>query len=604
LIKILDDYRAWLLQLTICDPACGSGAFLNQALDFLIKEHRYIDELKAKLLGGGLVFSDIETTILENNIYGVDINEESIEIAKLSLWLRTAQPRRKLNDLSSNIKCGNSLIDDKKVAGDKAFKWEDEFKNIFAKGGFDVVIGNPPYVQSHTLDEKTKEFIYSNYSTAEYQINTYGIFTEKSFEILSDKGLISIIIPNYWISTKNDSRLRKLVFMENTCFEILNVFSVFEDATVDTLILSGKKTVIPEFPKKAEANSLDQNLTSINERLLAIDQKIWAKHKIIKFDSNIDIPDISFNPELILKGKFTIGDFLKGYQGMKPYEKGKGIPIQTREMMKQKVYHSSYKIDETYFPLIGAKNVQRYFIRKSDTYIKYGTNLAAPRKIEIFSGPRILVNRILSKEKIDVTYNDEIIINNTDVFNFIAKNPKKENLIALLAILGSKLCAAYFKHSNINLSRKAFPKLNVNNILSFPIPVGYNQISGPEKLLELIGKLEEIGSSFNKFLLKTYDLISLPRLIQKWYNLQYGEFIKELNKAIKATNKVRTKEGHSPVPELTKKDEFEWMELFEENKKKAVELQQQIDATDRKIDQMVYELYELTAEEISIVENS
>lgn len=131
LVKTLDTYREWLLQITICDPACGSGAFLNQALDFLIKEHAYIDDLKVKVLGGGLPFSDIESTILENNIYGVDLNEESVEIAKLSLWLRTAQPRRKLNDLSSNIKCGNSLIDDKKVAGDKAFKWEAEFPNIF-----------------------------------------------------------------------------------------------------------------------------------------------------------------------------------------------------------------------------------------------------------------------------------------------------------------------------------------------------------------------------------------------------------------------------------------------------------------------------------------
>lgn len=131
LVQLLDDYRAWLLQLTICDPACGSGAFLNQALDFLIKEHNYIDELKAKILGGGIVFSDIENTILEHNIYGVDLNEESVEIAKLSLWLRTAQPRRKLNDLSSSIKCGNSLISDKKVAGHKAFHWQASFPKVF-----------------------------------------------------------------------------------------------------------------------------------------------------------------------------------------------------------------------------------------------------------------------------------------------------------------------------------------------------------------------------------------------------------------------------------------------------------------------------------------
>ena len=95
LIKGLDDklteYRDWLLNLTVLDPACGSGAFLNQALDFLITEHQKIDELRTRLFGGGLVFSDITTEILEKNIYGVDLNEESVEIAKLSLWLRTAQ---------------------------------------------------------------------------------------------------------------------------------------------------------------------------------------------------------------------------------------------------------------------------------------------------------------------------------------------------------------------------------------------------------------------------------------------------------------------------------------------------------------------------------
>ena len=145
LVDKLNNYRNWLLQITICDPACGSGAFLNQALDFLISEHSYIDELQAKLFGDALILSDVEKSILENNLFGVDLNEESVEIAKLSLWLRTAQPNRKLNDLNGNIKCGNSLIDDPDVAGDKAFHWQEAFPQVFAKGGFDVIIGNPPY---------------------------------------------------------------------------------------------------------------------------------------------------------------------------------------------------------------------------------------------------------------------------------------------------------------------------------------------------------------------------------------------------------------------------------------------------------------------------
>lgn len=127
----LENYRKWLLQITICDPACGSGAFLNQALDFLIAEHQYIDELQAKLFGDTMVLNEVENAILENNIYGVDINEESVEIAKLSLWLRTAQKGRKLTSLNNNIKCGNSLIDDPTVAGDKAFNWQKEFPGVF-----------------------------------------------------------------------------------------------------------------------------------------------------------------------------------------------------------------------------------------------------------------------------------------------------------------------------------------------------------------------------------------------------------------------------------------------------------------------------------------
>ncbi len=127
----LNEYRKWLLNITICDPACGSGAFLNQALEFLINEHSYIDELHAQLLGISIVFQDVSNHILEQNIYGVDINEESVDIAKLSLWLRTAQRGRKLTSLSNNIKCGNSLIDDPEIAGDKAFNWQKEFPGIF-----------------------------------------------------------------------------------------------------------------------------------------------------------------------------------------------------------------------------------------------------------------------------------------------------------------------------------------------------------------------------------------------------------------------------------------------------------------------------------------
>ena len=170
LFERLNTYKSWLLTVKVCDPACGSGAFLNQALSFFIEEHKFVDDLIAELTNSPLRLFDTDLQILENNIFGVDINDESVEIAKLSLWLRTAQPGRKLSDLSNNIKCGNSLIDDPSVAGDRSFNWEKEFPTVFEKGGFDVVIGNPPY--GATLENNVIQFIESHYKSFEYQVSS------------------------------------------------------------------------------------------------------------------------------------------------------------------------------------------------------------------------------------------------------------------------------------------------------------------------------------------------------------------------------------------------------------------------------------------------
>lgn len=143
LFSKLTDYKNWLINLKIIDPACGSGAFLNQALNFLMEEHEKIDDIIADLTNSPLRLFDTDKNILENNLFGVDINEESVEIAQLSLWLRTAKKDRKLSKLNNNIKCGNSLLASE-------FDWHKEFPDIMKKGGFDVVIGNPPYIKEYT----------------------------------------------------------------------------------------------------------------------------------------------------------------------------------------------------------------------------------------------------------------------------------------------------------------------------------------------------------------------------------------------------------------------------------------------------------------------
>ncbi|MDT0295175.1 Eco57I restriction-modification methylase domain-containing protein [Mesonia ostreae] len=587
LVKILDEYRDWLLQITICDPACGSGAFLNQALDFLIKEHTYIDELKTKILGGGLQFPDIENTILENNIYGVDLNEESVEIAKLSLWLRTAQPRRKLNDLSSNIKCGNSLIDSKSIAGDKAFKWEIEFPVIFAKGGFDVVIGNPPYVRSRELfNDQEKNYYLKYYTTTSYQLDLYKLFIEKSCNLINDQGVLSFITPSVFLTNDYDKPLRKFILEKHLLEKVVSSEKdIFEGASVKTVIFIISKN----------SNSKSTEFISIHNNEFFFKKKIPVSVFIEQdylINENFKIESLS----IILKmNKFSrIG---------KHYEVKNGVKVR-----KDLLYN--VKRDEYHKPFVLGKNIDSYYYSYDNIYIDYKveneklfTNQAF-RTPQIFEEDKLIVRQILG-DKIKTCFDKSKIY--TDQTTYVI-NKKEEDceLLYLLCILNSRLIYYYFKNT-FSDNKKTFPKVKRSQLLELPFVIKSDTIffeSEANKIIELVLKSNKESSKFLSYLNHKLDLTKLSRKLQNWHHLTFGDFIKELNKAIKSTNKERAKENLNPIPELTKKDEFEWMELFEDNKKKAKELQMQISQTEAEIDQMVYELYGLTEEEIKVVEYS
>ncbi len=224
LLNILEEYRKWLLELTICDPACGSGAFLNQALDYLIKEHGYIDELHARLFDSPIVFEDVENRILENNIYGVDINEESVDIARLSLWLLTAKKGRKLTTLNKNIKCGNSLIDDPEVAGDKAFKWEEEFPEVFTEK-----IKTAYHITTATHDSRTSQRMI-DYKVREKRDGGLRPKAEPIWLGQEDELLITKVIAE----TVEKDGLNLLAY--NICGDHMHFILVCEEEEVDKIV--------------------------------------------------------------------------------------------------------------------------------------------------------------------------------------------------------------------------------------------------------------------------------------------------------------------------------------------------------------------------------
>ena len=599
LVETLDTYRDWLLQITICDPACGSGAFLNQTLDFLIKEHQYIDELKTKILGGGLQFPDIENTILENNIYGVDLNEESVEIAKLSLWLRTAQPRRKLNDLSSNIKCGNSLIDSKTVAGDKAFNWDTAFAKVYANGGFDVVIGNPPYV-ARSLDDSVKKYINKVYKTAQYQVELYVSFIEKGTEILKDEGQIGFIVPNSWLKNLRMSDCRDYV-LNHLDISILapNLDNVFPDASVDTLIFIGERS--------ANLGKMDviEFVNSQPSLKHQINQKRFYNNDGLIFDVEISeeiLPIIT----KVRTDVIAVGDIMDVIRGVNPYDKYTG---QSQEIIKSRAYHSNTKQDDTFVPELKGKHVSPYnYDWDNEHFISYGNWLAAPRPKKYFSGSRIVFREILGKTLVSTLIKEPFIIDRSLYIARIDDEIENDFKIEyILSVLNSKLMSFYFRYSN-NEFDTLFPKIRVAEFKKLPVKIVGNREqeiaqTKVENLLSTKKDAVALFSKFNRYFSQKFALSKLSRKLENWQDLDFGEFIKELNKAIKATNKLREKEGQAPVAVLTKTDEFEWLDLFEQNKKKAQDLQSQINTLEQQIDAMVYELYGLSDEEIRIVEN-
>lgn len=616
LLDKLTDYRNWLLDLTICDPACGSGAFLNQALEFLIAEHRYVDELQAKLLGESLILSDIENSILERNIYGVDLNDESVEIAKLSLWLRTAQKGRKLNSLNNNIKCGNSLIDDPAVAGDKAFSWEKEFPEVFAdkvspdgtivkSRGFDVVIGNPPYVDIKGLGNDIVKYLFDQYKSANNRVNLYGCFIEKSIELINKNGEFSFIIPSSLLTQESYMVLREIILNEATIQNIVRLpnesFGAGAgDVKVDTIIITFKKGV--HIGQEAEI-LIYKGFTRIsdislfnNDIYYTIDSFEWKKDKSFIFRINTDDNSNNLISKCEVETKKLL-DCAEFCLGLTPYDKYKG---HTQEQIKNRVFHSTFKKDQTFKKLLAGNDITRYHVSwGEEEWISYGEWLGAPRDDKFFKSKRILVKQIIdwSDKRIWSALTSEELYNTQNAFNLIARPEYLPEY--LIALINSKLITYYHRKKFLEEFKDRFQKILIKDAKEFPIknlPIERQRefIKPVNAIIDLSKSIDKIRLSFVKYLISKNLIQKESRRIENWDKLEFTDFIKELNKAIKAAKGTP----------LTKKDEFEWMDLFEENKKKALELKAEIDKTDKEIDAMVYELYGLSEEEIKIVEGA
>ncbi|MFI8696751.1 Eco57I restriction-modification methylase domain-containing protein [Dietzia maris] len=246
--RAYSEYQQVVQSIKVIDPACGSGAFLVNVFDYLLEENRRV----ANILSDGSLLStdDYVRRILTTNIFGVDLNEESVEITKLSLWLKTASKGKELAELGANIKSGNSLISDSNVT-DRAFDWSRAFPEAVGKGGFHVVVGNPPYVNAIEMNkfmpEIERKALKKGYATSKGAVDLYIYFFERGMNLLRPGGKLGYITPNRYVSVGYGAALRKWLVDGYVFDSILNCSDsrVFEDAAtypVITILKNEKPT--------------------------------------------------------------------------------------------------------------------------------------------------------------------------------------------------------------------------------------------------------------------------------------------------------------------------------------------------------------------------
>lgn len=562
-------------KLKIVDPACGSGTFLLGAFEYLLVWHLkwYSENDPEKWIKNKAVIkvgNDYRLTtakkkeILLNNIYGVDIDAQAVEVTKLSLLLKVLENasgqmelgmERILPDLGNNIKCGNSLVDEDYFEGElmvddeerarvNPFDWKAAFPEVFAQGGFDVVIGNPPYVDIIGIPLDQRKYFQKTYDTFLYRSDILSVFFHKVIDLLRENGRIGFITSNTYFSSSSANKLRSLMAKSLHIEEIIDLGGgVFSQANVDTAIFLGNKRnpqssdIVyiavckkPDDFKYIVSKNAEFSYTLPQSQFALLDGSSWT----ISSGAIID--------KLVTKiGSLPIRldscvEFSRGYIA---YDAHRG---HSQQMIENRIFHSPTQLTPKYKKELLGSDIGRYSLGiKSDLWIQFGKNLAAPRDERFHAGQRIWIQRIRNPklpQRLVCFYTDK----NEDLaassgLTIARKIGGEWDLRAICGLLNSHLINWWF--------RQLFHDVNIKpaDMVRIPLP-NINFSNSAEKA--------------------QHDKI-----------VAFVESMLGLHKSLASAQSPLEKER----------------------------LERQIKSTDGGIDKLVYELYGLTDDEINIVED-
>ena len=591
-------------KLRILDPACGSGSFLLGAYQYLLDWHRdrYIEDDAEKHArgrnpklyrgpaGDWRLTSAERKRILLNNIYGVDIDPQAVEVTKLSLLLKVLEGesaetisnqlclfhQRALPDLGANIKCGNSLIgpdfyegrqlnmfDDEDRYRINAFDWKAEFPQVFKSGGFDTVIGNPPYIRVRLFKElypKQVEYLESRYCCASHVWDIYLLFFERAIQLARMDGRISFIVPIQTLHQPNCESLRRLLLSNSTICSIadLSRLRVFEGAIVKNCILvceRGEQT----------KGMISTFLPLVPDQLFGKAQNKWPVSKVLKN------PGLSFKLDLLspkkdlcekLKSKsWQLDELCYVTFGLRSCAKGRGRGGKDRLITSDRNAINAK-------PYLEGREIKRYILIPTGHFIKYiPEEMYSPRTPALFECKKIVSQSMLSRMRIVATLDEDgyyveqslvCIVPHTDLSGRTAS--ANVPLEFILGTMNSRVGSFYF----------------ATYIIDYSLGGGLVHATPGSQGKLLVPKASKS------------QIRSMVSLVESMLALHKKLAVGRLSKSSQA--------GHENTAGRLGKSSYTGHD--------KTLIERQITATDRQIDQLVYELYGLTDAEIAIVEES
>jgi type I restriction-modification system DNA methylase subunit len=554
-------------KIKILDPACGSGSFLIGAFQFLLDYHKdYYSEngklSKCKkdnpLTPDGHLTTSEKKKILLNNIFGVDLDTNAVEVTKLSLLIKCLEGEteatikqqlnlwneRVLPTLENNIKGGNSLIDmdfydatidfgeQKKI---KPFSWDSVFTGVFKQGGFDIVIGNPPYVliSPDLFSEKERNY-FNRFKVAQYKVDLYHLFIEKGLILLKKDGLLSFILPSTWMTQQYTDKLRKHVLETSKIIEIVHLdYKVFEQADVYTEVILLQNSEASTDHNIAFNKGSKGNLKNGEQYLEK--QSLFSKVSGYIIDFRTLDNEGKLAQKILAENKILI-QVARASLGCQAYNSSK----HSQDQIKNRAFHSELKIDDNYLEELAGSDVGRYFIgRIKGQFIKYGPWLHDYRTMDWLTGPRILIREITGKApyKIQACYTEQTYCNYKTILNINPSENTTFSMKYLCGLLNSKLISFVFSHTSNKIESNSFPRLSVGDLKKLPIKeIDFKNIIekslhdeivlNVELILKLMSEKQsiKIQSSFEQIESRIkYSEAQIDNMVYQLYNLSSKE---------------------------------------------------------------------------------